>query len=124
MDNTDQTKTSINNNSNMNSMELMTAMQQTITSLQCTVNKLIDQKQCESAGQSCGTQMLQKVYQNSAGVPSHPPSSNNQGVPRMNCHTDMVSETMRRNITNSKYVNLAILLLPEFHTPHYQLFNP
>ena len=120
MDTIDQTNSSVNKDSNMNSMELMTAMQQTITSLQCTVNKLIDQKQSESAGQSSGTNMLQKVYQNSAGVPSHPPPSNNQGVPADELpHIDVVSETMRRNITDGKYVNLASLLLPEFDTPNF-----
>ena len=96
MDTVDQTNSSVNKDSNMNSMELMIAMHQTITSLQCTVNKLIDQKQSESAGQSSGTNMLQKVYQNSAGVPSHPPPSNNQGVPADELpHIDVVSETMR-----------------------------
>ena len=104
----------------MNSMELMTALQQTITSLQCTVNKLIDQKQSESAGQSSGTNIIQKMYQNSAGVLSHPPPSNNQGVPADELpHIDVVSETMRRNITDGKYVNLASQLLPEFDTPNF-----
>ena len=107
MDTIDQTNSSFNKDSNMNSMELMTAMQQTITSLQCTVNKLIDQ-QSENAGKSSDTNMLQKVYQNSAGVPSRPPPSINQGVPADELpHIDVVSETMRRNITDGKYLNVS-----------------
>ena len=63
----------------------------------------------------CGT-----INQNSAGVPSHPPPFNSQGVPADELpHIDVVSETIRRNITEGKYVNLASLLLPEFDIPNF-----
>ena len=104
----------------VSSIGLMAAMQQTITSLQCTVNKPIDEKQSSSAGQleSANSGMLQKVYQNSAQVQSNP-SPSSQGIPADDLpHIDVVSDTIRRNITDGKYINLACLLLPKFDTPN------
>ena len=65
--------TQINNNlsqensNDVTSLRLMAAMQQTITSLQCVVYKLIDNNHPSSTCQSCqNTGMLQKVYKSSA----------------------------------------------------------
>ena len=83
--------TQINNNlsqensNDVTSLGLMAAMQQTITSLQCTVNKLIDNKQPSSTGQSCqNTGILQNVYQSGAKAQSTPSLPTGQEVPAHN----------------------------------------
>ena len=98
--------TQINNNlrqensNDVTSLGLMAAMQQTITSLQCTVNKLIDNNQPSSTGQSCqNTGILQKVYQSGAQAQPTPSLPTRQGVPAHDLpHIDVLSDTVRRNI--------------------------
>ena len=102
-----------------NQMGLMASVQQTITTLQCTVNKLLDEKQ--SKGQSStNTNMLEKIYKGNSSSAVNPPQTTTQGIPADELpHIDIISDSIRRNITDGKYVNLASLLLPEFDTPYF-----
>ena len=102
-----------------NQMGLMASVQQTITTLQCTVNKLLDEKQ--SKGQSStNTNMLERIYKGNSSSTVNPPQTTTQGIPADELpHIDIISDSIRPNITDGKYVNLASLLLPEFDTPYF-----
>ena len=84
------------NSNDVTSLGHMAAMQQTLTSLQCTVNKLIDNKQPSSTGQSCqNTGILQKVYK--SGAQAQPTSSlpTGQGIQADDLpHIDVLSDTV------------------------------
>ena len=97
---TETLDTQINNNlsqensNDVTTLGLMATMQQTITSLQCTVNKLIDNNQSSSTGQSCqNTGILQKVYQSGAQAQPTPSLPTRQGVPTHDLlHIDVLSD--------------------------------
>ena len=60
-----------------------------------------------------------EVYQSGAHAQPTRSLPTGQGVPADDMpHIDVMSDTVRRNITNGKYINLACLLLPEFDIPN------
>lgn len=99
-------------------LSVISGMQNTITTLQTTVNKLLTDKQSTSQTSS---NLLDKIYQNQGNLTTNAPLPvQQQGIAADELpHIDIVSESVRRNITDGKYVNLACLLLPEFDTPNF-----
>ena len=87
---------------------MVSAMQGTIASLQATVNTLL-QKQTSVSNSS----NLEKYY-SGTGSTQFSNTSKQHGIASDNLpHIDVVSESMRKNITSGKYVNLAALLIPD-----------
>ena len=77
-----------------NQMGLMASVEQTITTLQCTVNKLLDEKQ--SKGQSStNTNMLEKIYKGNLSSAVNPPQTTTQGIPADELpHIDIISDSI------------------------------
>ena len=94
----------------------------TVLSLQETVNKLIQDKQ---SNVSTSTNMLTKIYQgHSDGTSSssvvNVTHNQHDGVGADDLpHIDVVSESLRKQIREGKYVNLASLLIPDFDTLNF-----
>ena len=82
------------------------------------MNKLLKNKQSTS---SSSTNMLAKVYQNQDdGTSSHTVAPVQHDVAADSLpHIDVVSDSLRRQITEGKYVNLASLLIPDFDTANF-----
>ena len=111
---------------------LFTTIQGTIASLQSTVVAL-QHKQSDDS--STSTNQLDKFYNNLQQQQSTIPTAVSQyGIPALNTapaqnastqhgvpadslpHIDVITESVRKNITAGKYVNLATLLIPDMDT--------
>ena len=58
--------------------------------------------------------MLEKIYGKETAIPATTTASQ-FGVPADSLpHVDIISETLKRNILEGKYINLAALLIPDF----------
>lgn len=92
---------------------MISTMQGTIASLQSTINNLV-QKQAPGSG----INNLEQFYKGADIGPSNSVQNNSvqcHGVAADSLpHIDVVSDSIRKNITAGKYVNLACLLIPEF----------
>ena len=92
---------------------LFTAMQGTMATLQATVNML--QQKENGDNPNTVTNHLDKYYnsaqqqQQQADVKTKLPVDN---LP----HIDVITDTIQKNITSGKYVNLATLLIPDMDT--------
>ena len=115
-----------------NALAVISGVQGTVLALQATADKILQDKQSPP---SSSTNMLAKVYQNqgdgtsSQTVPvQHQRDwTSSQTIPMQQHgvaadllpHLDIVSDSLRHQITEGKYVNLASLLIPEFDTPNF-----
>ncbi|MBV2113496.1 MAG: hypothetical protein KUF82_21295 [Candidatus Thiodiazotropha sp. (ex Ctena orbiculata)] len=87
---------------------MVSAMQGTIASLQATINSLLQKQTSESNSSNLerfysgtdATQITNVVKQHGIAADNLP-------------HIDVVSDSMRKNITSGKYINLAALLIPD-----------
>ena len=94
------------------SLGMITAMQNTISSLQATVTQLMTEKvnKCEQPS----VNMLEKIYGKETAIPATTTASQ-FGVPADSLpHVDIISDTLKRNILEGKYINLAALLIADF----------
>ena len=108
------------NNENMTNgaLGMMTAMQNTMSSMQSTINKLLSD-QARRSSTTATTNTLERFYgtQNSESIPIQT-TRTQYGIPADELpHVDVVSDSVRKNIVEGKYVNLACLLIPEFEAP-------
>ena len=115
-----------------NALAVISGVQGTVLALQATVNKILQDKQSPPFS---STNMLAKVYQNQGGgtslqtvpVQHQRDWTSSQTIPMQQHgvaadllpHLDIVSDSLRRQITEGKYVNLASLLIPEFDNPNF-----
>ena len=91
---------------------IMSAMQGQIATLQATVNTF---QSNQVGNNSTVTNPLDKFYSGSQASSQY--TTSQHGIPADNLpHIDVVSDSMRRNITGGKYVNLAALLIPDMDT--------
>ena len=99
------------------SLGMITAMQGTICSLQSTVTQLLTEKSTKS-GQSTPN-MLEKYYgKETAQTPAKTTASQFGVAADSLLHVDVISETLKRNIIEGKFINLASLLIPDFEPPN------
>ena len=97
---------------NNSSLGMITAMQNTVSSLQATVSQLMTEKvnKCEQPS----VNMLEKIYEKEATIPATTTASQ-FGVPADSLpNVNIISETLERNIVEGKYINLAAFLIPDF----------
>ena len=89
---------------------MVTAMQGAITSLQATVNNLL-QKETQSTHQNS----LEAFYNSDTrNTTAAVPNIFQHGIPADDLpHIDVVSESLKKSIVSGKYVNLAALLVPD-----------
>ena len=100
-------------------LNMIASMQGTISTLQTTINNLVSNKQGQNP--AVPVNYLEKFYTEEEPQASTS-ASNMQGNsppsfgvnPDNLPHVDVISDSMRRNITSGKYVNLASLLIPDF----------
>lgn len=93
-------------------MGMVSAMQGTITSLQSTINNLLLQQ-----NPSAGTNYLEQFYKGTGQRSTNSVQTQIQGIAADNLpHIDVVTDSVRKNITSGKYVNLASLLIPDYDT--------
>ena len=110
---------------------LFTTMQGTIASLQSTVVAL---QHKQSGDSSTSTNQLDKFYNNLQQQNTIQTSVSQYGIPALNTvpaqnastqhgvpvdslpHIDVITDSLRKNITAGKYVNLATLLIPDMDT--------
>ena len=91
---------------------MVSAMQGTITSLQSTINNLLLQQ-----NPSAGTNYLEQFYTGTGQRSTNSVQTQMQGIAADNLpHIDVVTDSVRKNITSGKYVNLASLLIPDYDT--------
>ena len=69
----------------------------------------------QAVNNSTVTNPLNKFYSGSQASSQYTASQHGMPVDNLK-HTDVVSDSMRRNITGGKYVNLAALLIPDMDT--------
>ena len=106
-------------NLNTNILGVVSGVQTAVLSLQQTVNQLLQNK---SSPQS-SSNMLAKIYE-SQGTGSSPGATgtlvqqNGVGADDLP-HIDVVSENLKKQIREGKYVNLACLLIPDFDAPNF-----
>lgn len=95
-------------------MGMVSSMQNTIATLQSTINTLLQKQVPETP-----TNMLGKFYKEKTSTSFPQVDSNKEhGVAADDLpHIDFMTDTLRRNITNGKYINLASLLIPEYEIP-------
>lgn len=87
-------------------------MQSTISSLQATVTQLMTEKSTKLEQSS---NMLEKFYGKEAAQTSATTTASQFGVPADSLpHVDVISDTLKKNILEGKFVNLASLLIPDF----------
>ena len=99
------------------SLGMITAMQSTICSLQSTVNQLLTEKSTK-IGQSTPN-MLEKYYGKETLQTPATTTASQFGVAADSLpHVDVISETLKRNILEGKFINLACLLIPDFEPPN------
>ena len=93
------------------SLGMITAMQNTVSSLQATVTQLMTEKvkKCEQPS----VNMLEKIYGKETEIPATTTASQFDVPADSLPHVDIISETLKRNILESKYINLAALLIPD-----------
>ena len=98
---------------------MIALMQGTISTLQTTINSLVSNKQVQSP--AVPVNYLEKFYTeeepqaSTSGTNMQGNSPPSFGVNPDNLpHVDVISDSMRRNITLGKYVNLASLLIADF----------
>ena len=112
-------------------MGMFTAMQSTISSLQATVSQLLTER-TTSSGQSSqpSTNLLQKYYgmepaQTTATTTTTITAATSKfGVPADSLpHVDVITDSVKKNILEGKYVNLACLMIPDFETPNFTTNN-
>ena len=100
-------------------LNMIVSMQGTISTLQTTINNLVSNKRVQSP--AVPVNYLEKFYTeeepqastNGSNMQGNSPPSfgvNPDNLP----HVDVISNSMRGNITSGKYVNLASLLIPDF----------
>ena len=109
----------VRENSATNSLlGVVSGVQNAVMPLQETVNKLIQDKTTSSSSNN----MLAKIYNSQEDVAANQAVVRNQesgiGVDDLP-QIEVVSENLRRQILDGKYVNLASLLIPDFDTPNY-----
>ena len=91
---------------------MVSAMQGTITSLQSTINNLLLQQ-----NPSAGSNYLEQFYKGTGQRSTNSVQTQMQGIAADNLpHIDVVTDSVRKNITSGKYVNLASLLIPDYDT--------
>ena len=106
-----------------NTLGLMTSMQTAISSLQSTVNTLINKQlvtglDTQNNLDTFYNSMPVTREQHSAQPVSPIPSQTNNGVAVDELpHIDVVTDSVKCNIFTGKYVNLACLLIPDFVAP-------
>ena len=109
-----------------NTLGLMTSMQTAISSLQSTVNTLINKQSVTGLESKNNLDTFYKsmpvtTEQQSVQPVSPVLNQTNNGVAADELpHIDVVTDSVKRNIITGKYVNLACLLIPDFVAPTAQ----
>ena len=100
-------------------LNMIASMHGTNLTLQTTVNSLVSNKQVQSP--AVPVSYLEKFYTeeqpqaSTSGTNTQGNSPPSYGVNPDNLpHVDVISNSMRRNITSCKYANIASLLIPAF----------
>ena len=100
-------------------LNMIASMQGTISTLQTTINSLVSNKQVQCP--AVPVNYLEKFYTeeepqaSTSGTNMQGNSPSSYGVNLDNLpHIDVISNSMRRNITPCNYANLASLLIPDF----------